>query len=253
MRAFRAGRYEARLAETEDDIRRAQGLRWRAFRAARGRGKVVATDADSFDAICRHVLVEDRWSGAPVAAFRLLDLRNGAEAGRSYSAQFYDLSALAAYPGRMVEMGRFCLDPEWHDPDILRVAWGAMARHVDEERVEMLFGCSSFQGTDVEAHLDAFALLCARHLGPERWLPKEKAPDLFRFAARLRGRVPDRRRAMQGLPPLLRSYVAMGGWVSDHAVVDPDLGTIHVFTALEVNRIPAARARTLRGVAESCL
>jgi putative hemolysin len=50
------------------------------------------------------------------------------------------------------------------------------------------------------------------------------------------------------MPPLLRSYLAMGGWVSDHAVVDRDLGTLHVFTGLEIGAIPAARARQLRAV-----
>ena len=54
---------------------------------------------------------------------------------------------------------------------------------------------------------------------------------------------------MLGMPPLLRTYLLMGGWVSDHAVVDRDLNTLHVFTALEIRAIPPARARLLRGVA----
>lgn len=253
MRAVRAGRYEARFAATDDEIRRAQALRWRAFRAARGLGEAGGLDADRFDPVCRHVLVEERRSGTLVATFRLLGFSDGTQIGQGYSAQYYELSALSSYPGRMVEMGRFCLDPDWHDPDILRVAWGAMTRHVDEEGVEMLFGCSSFMGTDAEAYLDAFAMLRARHLAPKRWLPKVKAPRVFRFAAQLRGQHPDRRRALQGLPPLLRTYLAMGGWVSDHAVVDHDLGTMHVFTGLEVRMIPPSRSRSLRGVAESCL
>ena len=51
---------------------------------------------------------------------------------------------------------------------------------------------------------------------------------------------------MQRMPPLLRSYLAMGGWVSDHAVVDRDLDTLHVFTGFEVRAIPEARVRALR-------
>ena len=51
------------------------------------------------------------------------------------------------------------------------------------------------------------------------------------------------------MPPLLRSYLTMGGWVSDHAVVDRDLNTLHVFTGLEISAIPPARARALRMVA----
>ncbi|MEO1611738.1 MAG: ornithine-acyl-ACP acyltransferase, partial [Pseudomonadota bacterium] len=50
------------------------------------------------------------------------------------------------------------------------------------------------------------------------------------------------------MPPLLRTYLMMGGWVSDHAVVDNDLNTLHVFTGLEIKRVPKARARLLRGV-----
>ena len=51
------------------------------------------------------------------------------------------------------------------------------------------------------------------------------------------------------MPPLLRSYLTMGGWVSDHAVVDRDLNTLHVFTGLEIASIPAARAKALRASA----
>ena len=50
------------------------------------------------------------------------------------------------------------------------------------------------------------------------------------------------------MPPLLRSYLRMGGWVGDHAVVDGDLDTLHVFTGLEVGAIPAARVRRLRSL-----
>ena len=148
----------------------------------------------------------------------------------------------------MVEMGRFCMAPEVHDPDILRVAWGAMNRYVDAHRVEMLFGCSSFAGTETAAYEDAFAMLKERHLAPSRWLPRVKAPNVFRFARRLRSK-PDAQRAMLTMPPLLRTYLMMGGWVSDHAVVDRDLNTLHVFTGLEIAAIPASRKRALRAVA----
>jgi L-ornithine Nalpha-acyltransferase len=249
MMALRKGRYAARFAASDADVAAAQRLRHMAFIAGTGAGpRVDGRDADGFDPLCRHVLVEEVRTGQLVCCFRLLPLRDGGEIGRSYAAQYYELSGLSAFEGRMVEMGRFCIHPEVRDPDILRVAWGAMTRFVDEEGVEMLFGCSSFHGTDAQGYLDAFAMLKERHLAPKRWLPRVKAPDVFRFARRLR-RKPDPRRAMLTMPPLLRSYLAMGGWVSDHAVVDRDLNTLHVFTGLEIRAIPEARARLLRSVA----
>jgi putative hemolysin len=242
--ALLRGRYRARTAATAADIARAQDLRTLCFR-----GEGAALDADAFDAVCTHVLVEEVRTGALVACFRLLPLTDGCEIARSYSAQFYDLAALSDYRGRMVEMGRFCVAPGAADPDILRVAWGAMTAYVDREGVGMLFGCSSFHGTEASAYLDAFALLKERHLAPRRWLPRVKAPDVFRFARRLRGMRPDLRAAARAMPPLLRTYLVMGGWVSDHAVVDRDLNTLHVFTCLEIDRVPALRARALRAVA----
>ncbi|MEL6518033.1 MAG: GNAT family N-acetyltransferase, partial [Pseudomonadota bacterium] len=183
MGRFFKGRYVARFAETEDDIAAAQRLRHRAFRGA---GDPGARDADAFDAVCRHVLIEDRKTGDLVCCFRLLPLEDGAQISQSYAAQYYELSALEGYTGRMVEMGRFCIAPGLKDPDIIRVAWGAMSRYVDETGTDMLFGCASFQGTDADGYHDAFAMLKERHLAPTRWLPKVKAPDVFRFARRLR-------------------------------------------------------------------
>jgi len=247
---LRKGKYQSRLADGPADIEAAQRLRYRSFIAGRGAAaRKNGRDADVFDALCEHVLVEDQRSGRLVCCFRLMPLATGAEIGQSYAAQFYDVSSLAAYEGRMVEMGRFCIDPDFaRDPDILRVAWGAMTRFVDETGVDMLFGCSSFQGTETESYLDAFAMLKERHLAPKRWLPKVKAPKVFRFASRLRRR-PDLKAAMKSMPPLLRTYLMMGGWVSDHAVVDHDLNTLHVFTGLEIAAVPPARARALRMVA----
>lgn len=241
MSNFTKGRYLARIAQGGADVEAACALRHLAFGGA---------DRDRFDDICTHFLIEEARSGRLVCCFRILPLARGAEINRSYSAQFYGLSALRRFDGPMAEMGRFCVHPDWRDADILRVAWGAVTRYVDAHGVEMLFGCSSFKGTATEAYLDSFAMLKDRHLAPRRWWPRVKAPLVFRFAQTLRLRTPDARLAMQEMPPLLRSYLMMGGWVSDHAVVDRQLNTLHVFTGLEVTAIPPARKRLLRAVAQ---
>ena len=51
------------------------------------------------------------------------------------------------------------------------------------------------------------------------------------------------------MPSLLRSYLTMGGWVSDHAVIDHGMQTIHVLTALEVAKVTPQRAKVLRALA----
>lgn len=235
------GRFAARIAVTDTDIEAAQRLRARVFRGTDG------LDREAIDADCVHVLVEDQADGSLVCCFRMLHLASGAQIARSYAAQFYDLSKLKAFDGPMVEMGRFCIHPDHYDPDILRVAWGAMTAYVDAEGVEMLFGCASFPGTAPEPFLHALALLRARHLAPERWAPGVKAASVFRYASEITDK-PDLKAATAAMPPLLRTYLMMGGWVSDHAVIDHDLGTLHVFTGVEIRAVPAARARLLRSM-----
>ncbi len=237
---FSRGRYRARTAADASEVVRAQRLRQLCFRGTEGR------DADDFDPLCRHVLVEGA-DGALVACFRLMAL-SGQGIGRSYSAGVYDLGRLGGFREPMLELGRFCVAPGVRDPDVLRVAWGALTAVVDREGVQMLFGCASFPGTDPAPFADVFGLLAERHLGPRRWRPVARSAEVVTFAD---GRYPewDAARAMRAMPPLLRSYLGMGGWVGDHAVIDRDLGTLHVFTAVETGRIPPARKRLLRAVA----
>jgi len=210
------------------------------------RGNAATCDRDGFDAACDHVLIEDIGSGAVVGGFRLR-LFSGAAVGHSYCAQFYDLSRLAGFGAPMLELGRFCLHPDRHDTDILRLAWAAITRRVDGAGAGLLFGCSSFAGCDPAPYGDAFALLRDGHGAPEGWRPGVKAPEVVGFATL--APMGDRARALRSLPALLRTYLAMGGWVSDHAVVDRAMGTLHVFTGLEIARVPPGRARLLRASA----
>ncbi|MEM6887674.1 MAG: GNAT family N-acyltransferase [Pseudomonadota bacterium] len=236
-------RYAVQTAVSAQEIDGLQRFRAHCF------GLKTARDADQFDEICTHIMINRRDSGQLVGCFRMLPLEQG-EIARSYAAQFYELSALENFQGRLVELGRFCLHPAERDPDVLRLALAAMTAYVDEQDIAMLFGCSSFSGTETQQYLDAFAMLKARHLGPKRWLPRVKAPDVFRFAAQLRRR-PDLKMAMRHMPPLLRTYLLMGGWVSDHAVVDQHMKTLHVFTGVEIGMIPPARRRLLRALVQS--
>ncbi|SFH38056.1 ornithine-acyl[acyl carrier protein] N-acyltransferase [Palleronia marisminoris] len=241
MTILAKGRYRVFEAQSSVEIARCLALRATVFPADRAAG-------DEYDARCRHVMIEDIRTGTAVCTFRLMPLANGAEIGASYSARYYELGKLGAFDGKMVELGRFCIHPDHRDPDILRLAWGALTRIVDDEGVEMLFGCASFQGTDAKTHADAFAFLHQRHVAPPRWLPRVKAPRVVALARALT-RPLDPRRAMAAMPPLLRTYLTMGGWVSDHAVVDDEMGTMHVFTGVEIGAIPPARQRLLRAVA----
>ena len=230
------GRYAARFACNAADVTACQRLRHQCFKGRTG------VDADRLDAICRHMMVEDQ-SGRLVAALRLFEIGSRCDLARSYAAQSYDLSGFACtHP--MIEIGRFCTAPDVMDADVLRVAWGALTRLVDETDTAVLFGCTSFQGIDPAPYGRAFARLMAKHQGPDSLRPPAIAPQ--RIALR---DIPNAGPAP--LPSLLRTYLAMGGWVGEHAVIDTAMNTMHVFTCLEVAMVPPARAAALRALAQA--
>ncbi|MEH7826811.1 GNAT family N-acetyltransferase [Gemmobacter denitrificans] len=237
------GHYRARLAQDTGDVAAAQRLRHLCFHGREG------VDADRFDDLCDHVLIEDVQRGDLVCCYRLLPLGSGAALPDSYAGQFYDLGRLTGFSAPLLELGRFCCHPSVTDPDVLRLAWGAMTRRVDHLGIGLLFGCASFSGTDPAPLRPAFAQLAAHHLAPPDRAPQPKAPETYAYAQDLAGQVPDARQAARLLPPLLRTYLGMGGWVSDHAVIDRQMGTLHVFTGVEIAAIPPARSRALRMVA----
>lgn len=245
----------ARLAQDAEDLRAVQRLRHRCFvtlGAAQGGAEAVVDqlDQDEHDAACHHVIVADQAGGPPLCTYRVRTLACGSDIGQSYSAQFYDLTALSSYDAPMVELGRFCIDPRVRHPDVLRMAWGALASIVDATHSRLLFGCSSFQGTNPDGYRDALGYLARRHLAPPQWRPRIGTDAVIGLADANEGGAIDERAALRQMPPLLRSYLAMGGWVSDHAVIDTAMNTLHVFTGLEIAAIPEARARGLRAAGE---
>ena len=222
-----SGRYGTRFASSPADVLACQRLRHLCF------FDVPGVDADAFDQVARHVMVTDQ-SDRLVATMRLLDGVEG------YVARFYDLSGLAALDQPMLEVGRFCIAPDVLDADVLRVAWGALAGYVEALGVQVLYGCASFRGTDPAVYGRALTRLL-RYQGPDYLRPITRCEARALADCKSDGSGP--------LPPLLRTYLAMGGWVGNDLLVDHEMQTMHVFICLEVAKIPAARDRALRALA----
>jgi len=236
---IRGGDREVRLADT-GEIPAVMALRGRAFRGG-------AEDRDSHDAASLHLWVGRPGEG-PQATLRLRRHESGGALLKGYCAHHYDLSAMAAAGGRTLELGRLCTEPGAGEADLLRLLWAGVARLALATGAARLIGCTSFHTTDPGALDPAWALLAARHLGPADIAPRTKAGETYAFAAVTA--TPEASSASL-LPPLLRAYLAMGGWVSDHAVIDRDLHTCHVFTCVDIGRLPPARRRVLEQMAAS--
>ncbi len=240
LEVIKFGRYRARFASSQTDVLAAQSLRYRCFNLS----NKDELDVDDFDTLCQHVLIENLETEKLICCYRVLSFDSGKNISSSYSSQFYDLKVIESFTGPMIEVGRFCIDPEVNDPSVVLTAWATLAQIVDQNQTELLFGCSSFEGIEKEKYLDSFALLRDRYMAPDHWLPKIKAAQVFRYSKDLIYKV-DKKKALLNMPPLLKTYLSMGAWVSDHAVVDLNMKTLHLFTGMEISKIPKSRKNFL--------
>lgn len=232
------GGLHVRFALSMDDLAQVQALRGARFRPE----GAAQPDRDEFDTVSAHLMVCDPQGRALLATARLRLLWDSADFAATYTAQFYDMAALSGRHQTALELGRLChVETSTPALDALRVLFAVLGRTVHKSRATLLFGCTSFPGADPARHHAALSWLRANHLGPEGMRPAARAPG----AVPLPPGQAEARNARQGIPALLRMYLGMGGWVSDHAVQDHKLNTLHVFTALPTDAVPPRRRRAL--------
>jgi putative hemolysin len=242
---LRLGALEVRLAETAAEIDAAQALRYRVFveeMGARPTGPAAARkrDADRYDEYCDHLLVLDHSNASGPAAivgtYRLLRRTVADRHHGFYSAGEFDISRMLENEGELLELGRSCVDAAHRNRPTMQLLWKGIAAYVFAHDVKILFGCASLPGTDVAAHAGALGYLHHNHLAPEsiraRALPERYVSMDLVSADRAvhadAARAFDARAAIAALPPLIKGYLRVGGFVGDGAVVDREFNTIDV-------------------------
>ncbi len=245
MPVLRAGNLEVRLAESRDEIDAAQALRYQVFyqeMAARPSPETAKSrrDVDDFDLYCDHLLVIDHSRGkaadAVVGTYRLLRREPAAKAGRFYSASEYDISKLIAVPGEILELGRSCVDVGYRNRPTMQLLWRGISAYVFHHQVEVMFGCASLPGTDVQAHADTLSYLYHYHLAPPALRPR--ALDSLFVDMKLKPQPTlDPRASLASLPPLVKGYLRLGGFVGDGAVIDGQFNTTDVCVVVKTELV----------------
>ena len=111
---------------------------------------------------------------------------------------------------------------------MLLVAFKYIQSIVSSRQVDFIFGCTSFAGADNPQHLAALNSLEKNQIASSSFPIKRKSSKVLDIKKNFIGS--KSKNANNFLPPLLRFYLRLGGRVSDHAVIDNDLDTLHVFT-----------------------
>jgi putative hemolysin len=225
------------LAREEEDIRAAQRLRYRVFAEemqARLHSDVPGLDVDPFDSFCRHLIVRDRRNDEVVACMRVLLDTDAKRAGSFYSETEFELGRLISAPGRVMEIGRVCVHPDYRGGMVVSMLWAGLARFFQVSEYSRIIGCASIPmiGDGANA-MAAFATLAERYMAPEEFRVTPKLPLPLRD-----GPVPQAR-----IPSLLLAYMRLGAKICGEPCWDPDFNTADVVVVLDPAQLRQRYAR----------
>lgn len=227
-----------RLAKTPEDLDAAQRLRYKVFYEEYAatpdeQAKKDKKDRDEFDEFADHLIVCNRSGNKEeiVGTYRLLRRDVVEQHGQFYSSGEYDLSKILSTQSNLLELGRSCVLPEYRTKAILQLLWDGIAEYVIEHNTDMLFGCGSLHGTDINELAMPLSYMYHHHRAPddicvraldERYIdmniiPKEDIDIKTTFSA---------------LPPLIKGYLRIGAMVGDGAVIDHQFNTTDIFIVM---------------------
>ncbi|MCK8783253.1 GNAT family N-acetyltransferase [Roseomonas sp. NAR14] len=241
----RSGRLGVRVAASEAEIDAGQALRYRVFYEEMGalpddEARRTRRDRDEFDAVADHLVVVDHALGegpeSVIGTYRLIRRAAADRIGRFYSASEYDLAPLLAFPGEVLELGRSCIATGYRQGKAMQLMWRGIAAYVFKHRIDLMFGCASLPGTDPDALAPVLTYLRAQHLAPPALRPRA-LPELYVPMDRLDPATLDMRAVTAELPPLVKGYLRLGGFVGDGAVIDRQFNTTDVCVLVKTDLV----------------
>lgn len=233
--------YRARLARTAADLHAAQALRFEVFNLELDEGLVqsydTGLDADPFDAVCEHLIVEDALDGAVVGTYRLQTGGRARQALGYYSEREFDFAPFEPMRAQILELGRACIHRQHRNFAVLTLLWKGIGAYAREQGARYLVGCSSITSNDAAQGAAMFARL-APHQAPAPWrtLPQPA------WACALNGVAAGAPR----IPRLLSAYLALGAGICGPPAIDREFRSIDFLTWLDVES-PGVVALQSRG------
>jgi len=192
-------------------------------------------DADPFDAVCDHLIAEDRDSEEIVGTYRLqTGLRAALQRGY-YSAQEFDFAPFEARRGEILEVGRACVARAHHNLAVLQLLWRGIAFYAHAMGARYLLGCGSVHGTDPHVGARLYSDLMRAHLAPPAW----QTQPVLSHACPLDDLAPEPQKVPKLLPRI--SKWALASAAHRHSIVNSRLWTSLTF--LDLKSVPLRATR----------
>lgn len=239
-----SNRYVVRMAETEDDLRNAQSLRYRVFNLELGEGLEEShkyqLDIDEYDEQCDHLLVIERKTEKVIGTYRMQTYRTAQKHKGFYTADEFNLFNLPDdIMNKSVEVGRACIHKEHRNGRVLYLLWRGIAEYMKITESRYLFGCCSITSTNPADGWIVMDYLKEKDLMHDKYLletkPKFDCPETERD--------PEAWKNVK-LPQLFRLYIDLGAETLSKPALDREFKTIDFLILVDIQKLDE-RTKTL--------
>ena len=233
--SMQAGHYEVRLAKSLAEIEAAQALRYRVF-YLENNGHAskemirLEREVDEWDECAHHIIViNQKADNAVVGTLRLVSNNRLANEQKFYTEKAFDLSKLRNNYDRILELSRYCIEPGGRSGTILLLIWKYAMKFIIDNHFQLMLGCASFPGLDVNQHKNNLMYLYRNNLAPEGLRPVPIVSHSVDIAT-LHDETSDVQwdDEQKAVPTLLRGYLKLGARISDTAIIDKQFNTVFV-------------------------
>jgi putative hemolysin len=227
-------RFHAYFTRSRREILKIQRLRYRIFSQEYGATfhAPLGLDRDRFDRHCLHLVVKDNESGELVGYTRVLPSEKLNKTGGFYSQQEFDMRALEGLSGRVAEIGRTCIHPDFRSGAVITTLWARLAQYMVENDVRYLLGCASVSLAEDYCVEAINRRIRERHMAPAAY----RVAPRQHYVGFARDSFP---REQLRMPPLLKAYLRMGAQVCGEPCWDPEFNCLDYFILMPVENLPA--------------
>lgn len=238
----KSGDLTVRTATSQNDIIAAQKCRFEVFYREKGAHPSPEIlkeerDFDVCDSYATQIIVE--CGGKVVATARLILSQNLPSNAQYYTEQFYNCDVILDNYDRVMEIGRACVLHEYRRGKALSMIWKYTMSVIDKTKTELCFGCASFSGNNPREHEHTLSYLRAFNLAPKEIRPIIKVENKTLMRQMTDEKI-NIRKALRGIPTLMRGYLKLGGLIADEMVIDYQFNTIFTCIFVDITKIPKA-------------
>jgi len=126
--------------------------------------------------------------------------------------------------------------PAYRGRVAMQLLWRGIAAYVFHYQVDLMFGCASLPGIDPAKHALPLSYLYHFHRAPDGLCPRA-LPERYVDMRMIAKDEIDQRAALLRLPPLIKGYLRLGGFVGDGAVIDSQFDSTDVFIIVKTELV----------------